>query len=235
MVTRAESAALTRRALLDAAAELLDLGGPEAVTLREVGARAGVSRGAPYRHFTGKDSLLTAVATESWERIADQVHALRTDPALSASDKLRGAVRTLLGVGRDQPHLYQMLLRRPGHRPEELGEGLDRVRRQLCGPAGDPAADRMRAAGRFQDEFLAVVTGLVGERNARHYGALLLTSAHGIADMELSGHLDTGGLGTTADELIDTLVRMVADVGKTAQRSSNPVDANPTGGIGGPR
>jgi len=33
-----------RRALLDAAAELLDAGGPEAVTLREVGARAGVSR-----------------------------------------------------------------------------------------------------------------------------------------------------------------------------------------------
>lgn len=45
MVTRAESAAVTRRALLDAAAELLDLGGPAAVTLREVGARAGVSRG----------------------------------------------------------------------------------------------------------------------------------------------------------------------------------------------
>ncbi|MFI9580865.1 TetR/AcrR family transcriptional regulator [Streptomyces sp. NPDC052236] len=215
MVTRAESAAVTRRALLDAAADLLDLGGPEAVTLREVGARAGVSRGAPYRHFTGKDSLLTAVVTESWERIADQVHALRTDPALSAPDKLRDALRTLLGVGRDQPHLYQMLFRRRGHRPEELGEGLDRVRRQLCGPAGDPAADRIRAAGRFQDEFLAIVADLVGERNARHYGALLLTSAHGIADMELSGHLDKDKLRTTADELVDTLVRMVANAGET--------------------
>ncbi|MFF3247692.1 TetR/AcrR family transcriptional regulator [Streptomyces sp. NPDC002870] len=213
MVTRAESAALTRRALLDAAADLLDLGGPEVVTLREVGARAGVSRGAPYRHFTGKDSLLTAVATESWERIADRVHALRTDPALSASDKLRGALRTLIGVGRDQPHLYQMLFRRRGHRPEELGEGLDRVRRQLCGP-GDPAADRIRAAGRFQGEFLAIVADLVGERNARHYGALLLTSAHGIADMELSGHLGTDGLRTTSDELVDTLVRMVTDAGE---------------------
>ncbi|MYZ39516.1 hypothetical protein GT002_31540 [Streptomyces sp. SID4917] len=92
---------------------------------------------------------------------------------------------------------------------------VDRVRRQLCGPAGDPAADRLRAAGRFQDEFLAVVADLVGERNARHYGALLLTGAHGIADMELSGHLDTGKMRTTAEELIDTLVRMVADAGET--------------------
>ncbi|MFJ2738038.1 TetR/AcrR family transcriptional regulator [Streptomyces sp. NPDC087440] len=248
MVTRAESAALTRRALLDAAAELLDLGGPEAVTLREVGARAGVSRGAPYRHFTGKDSLLTAVATESWERIADQVHALRTDPALSASEKQRGALRTLIGVGRDQPHLYQMLFRRPGHRPEDQGEGIGRVRRQLCGqaggprngqtcdatgeqaggpgegqaggpvdgPIGDPAADRMRAAGRFQNEFLAVVAELVGEENARHYGALLLTSAHGIADMELSGHLGAESLRATSDELVDTLVRLVGDAARTA-------------------
>ena len=44
MTSRLESAAKTRRALLDAAAELLDAGGPEAVTLREVGSRAGVSR-----------------------------------------------------------------------------------------------------------------------------------------------------------------------------------------------
>ncbi len=215
MVTRAESAALTRRALLDAAADLLDLGGPEAVTLREVGARAGVTRGAPYRHFTGKDSLLTAVATKSWERIADQVHGLRADPALSASDKLRGALRTLISVGRDQPHLYQMLFRRPGHRPEDLGEGLDHVRRQLCAPAEDPTAARIRAAGRFQDEFLAIVADLVGEPNAQHYGALLLTSAHGIADMELNGHLATERLRTTSDDLVDTLVDLVTNAGQT--------------------
>lgn len=228
MVTRAESAAITRRALLDAAAELLALGGPEAVTLREVGARAGVSRGAPYRHFTGKDSLLTAVTTEGWQRIGDRVHALRTDPALSATDKLSGALHTLVDVGRDQPHLYQMLFRRPGHRPEELGEGLDHVRRQVCGPAGDPVADRLRAAGRFQDEFLAIVTDLVGERNTEHYGTLLLTGAHGIAEMELSGHLGTGRLLTTAGELIDTLVRVAADADGPAgpvRRPPIPEDA----------
>ncbi|MEU1940933.1 TetR/AcrR family transcriptional regulator [Streptomyces sp. NPDC020125] len=214
MVSRAESAAVTRRALLDAAAELLDLGGPEAVTLREVGARAGVTRGAPYRHFAGKDSLLTAVATESWERIGDQVHTLRTDPALSASEKLCGALRALIGVGRDQPHRYQMLFRRRGHRPGERGEGLDRVRRQLCAPAGDTAA-AVRAAGRFQDEFLAIVAALVGERNARRYDALLLTSAHGIASMEFSDGLDTDTWRNTADELVDTLVRMATDSGDT--------------------
>lgn len=195
MVTRAESAASTRRALLDAAAELVDLGGPEAVTLREVGARAGVTRGAPYRHFADKESLLSAVATESWERLGDRVHALRTDPGLSASEKLRGALRVHIGVGRDQPHLYQMLFRPP--------------------TARDPAEAVRAAAGRFQEEFLAIVAELVGERDAGHYGALLLTSTHGITGMELSGHLDTDRWRTNADELVDTLVRMVADAGET--------------------
>jgi AcrR family transcriptional regulator len=194
MVTRVESAAATRRALLDAAAQLLDLGGPEAVTLREVGARAGVTRGAPYRHFADKDSLLTAVATESWERIGNQVHALRTDPVLPAAEKLRGALRALIGVGRDRPHLYQMM---------------------VAAPARDPEA-AVRAAGRSQDEFLAIVAALVGERNAPHYCALLITSAHGIASMELSCTLGTEKWRTTADELVDTLVRMVSDAGATA-------------------
>ncbi|PRY34071.1 TetR/AcrR family transcriptional regulator [Umezawaea tangerina] len=210
MATRAESAAVTRRSLLDAAAELLDEGGPEAVTLREVGARAGVTRGAPYRHFAGKDSLLTAVAAEGWERVGDRVQALRADPDLPASERLRGALRALIDVGRRQPHLYQLLFKPQGAR----GDGLERVRLQLCGPEGDPTA-AVRAAGRFQDEFQAIVAALVGEADARHYGALLMTSAHGIAGMELSGHLDGDKWRTTADELVDTLVRMVSDASVT--------------------
>jgi hypothetical protein len=53
----------TRETLVSAAAELLDRGGPDAVTLREVGHLAGVSHNAPYKHFAGKESLLAAVAS----------------------------------------------------------------------------------------------------------------------------------------------------------------------------
>ena len=38
-----------------------------------MGARAEVSRGAAYRHFADKESLLAAVGAESWDRIADQL------------------------------------------------------------------------------------------------------------------------------------------------------------------
>src|SRR3954466_876857 len=104
MVTRAESAAVTRRALLDAASDLLDRGGPDAVTLREVGARAGVSRGAPYRHFCDKQSLLTAIAAESWDRLADHMHELREDPQLPPADRMRAALTGVITISREQPH-----------------------------------------------------------------------------------------------------------------------------------
>ena len=52
----------TRESLIAAATALLDAGGPEGVTLREVGRLTGVSHNAPYKHFADKQSLLAAVA-----------------------------------------------------------------------------------------------------------------------------------------------------------------------------
>ncbi len=186
---RIESAAATRRALLDDAAALLDSGGPDAVTLREVGARAGVSRGAPYRHFANKDSLLTAVAAEGWERIGDHMHALQTNSRLLPIDKLRAALVGVITVSRQQPHLYQLM---------------------FSTPAGNPAAT-VQAAQRMCDEFLAIVATVVGEQHAQRYAAILLTGAHGAAGLELSGLLSTDKWHTTAEELIDSLLATVAD------------------------
>ncbi len=60
-----------RAALLAAAAELLDEGGPEAVSLRECARRAGVSHAAPYRHFPTREALLLALGDEGFRWLAD--------------------------------------------------------------------------------------------------------------------------------------------------------------------
>jgi AcrR family transcriptional regulator len=189
-MSRIESAAATRRALLDDAAALLDSGGPAAVTLREVGARAGVSRGAPYRHFADKESLLTAVAVEGWEGIGDHMHKLHSDSQLLPAEKLRAALIGVITVSRQQPYLYQLM---------------------FSTPTGDPAAATVQAAQRMCDEFLAILAAVVGEENAQRYGAILLTGAHGAAGLEMSGLLSTDKWHTTAEELIDTLLATVAE------------------------
>src|SRR5262245_32832486 len=64
-----------RRALLDEALATIRTEGVEGVTLREIGARLGVSRTALYRHFADKQALLGAVATEGFRAMREQLTA----------------------------------------------------------------------------------------------------------------------------------------------------------------
>ncbi|OBI37714.1 TetR/AcrR family transcriptional regulator [Mycobacterium colombiense] len=190
MTTRAESAAATRRSLLEAAGVLLDLGGVEAVTLREVGARAGVSRSAAYRHFADKESLLAVLATNALGELGDLLEAL-VDSDDSPENSLRSGLLSLIELGRTRPHLYRLM---------------------FTPPAGDPT-DAMRVAERAQDLFLDIVSGITGPGQARRYGALLLTSAHGITGLDLSGHMDLDKWHTNAEELVDTLISVLPKAG----------------------
>jgi AcrR family transcriptional regulator len=62
-----------RRALLDEALATIRDEGVEALTLREIGARLGVSRTALYRHFADKRALLAAVATEGFRTLRQRL------------------------------------------------------------------------------------------------------------------------------------------------------------------
>jgi AcrR family transcriptional regulator len=186
VATRSETAAMTRRSLLEAAGALLDTGGPDAVTLREVGARTGVSRSAPYRHFANKETLLTALAANALNQLGDTLERLAggDDPP---EQSLRAALLSLVAIGRTRPHLYRLM---------------------FTTPAGDPTA-AVQAAERTQDLFLGMVGRIVGPQRARHYGALVLTAAHGTTDLELSGHFVWDKWQTNAEQLIDTIIALL--------------------------
>jgi AcrR family transcriptional regulator len=186
VATRSETAAATRQSLLDAAGALLDAGGREAVTLREVGARTGVSRSAPYRHFADKEALLTVLATNAVSRLGDTLERLANsdDPP---EQTLRAALLALTSIGRTRPHLYRLM---------------------FTTPTGDPTA-AVLAANRTWDLFLGIVGRVVGPEQAGQYGALLLTNAHGIASFESSGHLVWDKWQITADELIEMIVSLL--------------------------
>jgi AcrR family transcriptional regulator len=64
-----------RRALVAEAVRTIGSGGVDALTLREVGARLGVSRTALYRHFADKSALLAAVAREGFQQFTTDLQA----------------------------------------------------------------------------------------------------------------------------------------------------------------
>ena len=62
-------------ALLEAAIVLIEEKGVEALSVREVAKKAGVSPGAPFRHFSSKTALLTAVAEQAMLRLSAAVRS----------------------------------------------------------------------------------------------------------------------------------------------------------------
>ncbi|MBP1859718.1 TetR/AcrR family transcriptional regulator [Rhizobium herbae] len=61
--------------LLEAAIALIEEKGVDALSVREVAKRSGVSPGAPFRHFSSKTALLTAVAEQAMGRLTAAVRA----------------------------------------------------------------------------------------------------------------------------------------------------------------
>ena len=64
-----------KRVLIDAALDLVEEVGAEAVSVREAARRAGVSPGAPFRHFPNRVALMTAVAEEAQRRFRAEIDA----------------------------------------------------------------------------------------------------------------------------------------------------------------
>ena len=68
-----------RRVLIDAALQLVSERGMDAVSVREAARRAGVSPGAPFRHFPSRDALIHAVAEEAQRRFRAEIEAALAD------------------------------------------------------------------------------------------------------------------------------------------------------------
>jgi AcrR family transcriptional regulator len=79
-----------RRVLIDAALQLAEEGGAAAVSVREAARRAGVSPGAPFRHFESRDALMTAVASEAQRRFRTEINtAMAEAPANDPLSRFR--------------------------------------------------------------------------------------------------------------------------------------------------
>lgn len=95
-------------ALVREAARTIRTAGVEAVTLRDVGRRLGVSRTALYRHFADKSGLLAAVAREGFQAFS---RALRGawDEAGGGLEGLRAMGTAYIRFARTEPAHYRIM------------------------------------------------------------------------------------------------------------------------------
>jgi AcrR family transcriptional regulator len=162
-----------RAALTRAAASLLDERGVRGVTLREVARRAGVSHGAPYRHFTGREALLEALAWEGFARLASALDA-------AAPRGGREVARTYIRFALAQPDRFRLMYALAAESGREAAWR-------------DALQDTMRA-------FAGAFSGLADARDTRRAAAAAWSLVHGLAQLMLDGHLGAASDGEGPDE-----------------------------------
>ena len=98
-----------RVSLVDEAAAMISEGGAASVTMRAIGSRLGVSRGAPYRHFPDKTALLVAVAVEGFKRLNRRLGASETQASPSSVEQLRRMGEQYVRFALEHPAHYRLM------------------------------------------------------------------------------------------------------------------------------
>ncbi|WP_088986371.1 TetR/AcrR family transcriptional regulator [Micromonospora chokoriensis] len=143
--TRAYHHGDLRRALLTAALEAIEEVGPTALSLRDLARRAGVSHAAPAHHFGDKAGLLTALAAQGFDLLAQAL-------VRAGGDLLEAGVAYVDFAVRRRAY-FEVMFRPELHRPDdaELTAARDRAGAALRSgvaalPGGGAPADTDRDA-----------------------------------------------------------------------------------------
>jgi AcrR family transcriptional regulator len=96
-----------RAALIAVAREALETSSPDAISLKSLALRLGVSQPAPYRHFQNRDALLAAVAADGFVRFREALLQAR-ETAPEGEQFLRSCL-AYLEFGRANKGVYRLM------------------------------------------------------------------------------------------------------------------------------
>ncbi|AZM89829.1 TetR/AcrR family transcriptional regulator [Streptomyces sp. W1SF4] len=172
-----------RSALLEAALELAREGGPDAVSLREVTRRAGVSPNAAYRHFADRGALVHGVSQAAMARVALAMEAEidglppAQDPAEAARARFRAVGTGYIRFAVTEPGWFRTAF----HVPADMTYAADAT------AAGAGGLTPFELLGASLDGL--VETGALPQ--ARRPGAEFLawSAVHGLASLIIDGPL----------------------------------------------
>src|SRR5215510_8355564 len=106
-----------RAALIDAGLKLITRKGVRALTLREIGARVGVSRMAAYRHFSDKADLLAAIREAGFAQFADALEQARSKAAKTFSSRLKAMALAYVRFAAEHPAHFEVMFGWNPHQP----------------------------------------------------------------------------------------------------------------------
>src|SRR5882724_331118 len=106
-----------RAALIETGLELIAEQGVRALTLRELGKRARVSRMAAYRHFRDRAELLGAVQNAGFEQFADALERARLTAGDGFTARMQALSLAYVRFAREHPAYFEVMFG-PSGRPD---------------------------------------------------------------------------------------------------------------------
>jgi AcrR family transcriptional regulator len=185
MGTPTRSRGARRAEILDAAARLFAERGFHGASIEDLGAAVGVSGPAIYRHFSGKEALLTEMLLD----VSSRLHAGAADLVTVAAtplEALEALVRAHIAFSLGEPHLITVHDRELGNVPEPQRRQIRRLQRLyveewvtvLTEVRPGVPAPRLRAATHAVFGLLNSTPHSTGELPREDAAALLYTLAH---------------------------------------------------------
>ena len=171
-----------RDRLVDVGVDLVASEGAQALTLREIARRAGVSHGAPRRYFPTHLELLSAIARRGFAELAERSTAATGDGTAPPREQLTALGRVYLEFAVDSRGMYELMFR---HDLLESGHlGLRDTSLPLFG------------------RLVELVGRVRPDADARVVAGALWANLHGIAQLWGWGSLQ---LATDADDFVPLL------------------------------
>jgi AcrR family transcriptional regulator len=182
-----------RAALLRAAAAEIERGGYENLSLRELAASLGVSRGAPYRHFADRRALLAALATAGFDQLTS-IYRKVTAAGKNPQARLTASGRAYFAFAAERPQLFRLMF------ASDL----------LVSGRRDPTL--IKAANTCYEVFEGLVAATLDDpddRAVKSAAIATISCAYGFALLRMGDRLKPFMVGRlTQDELIDAVLSM---------------------------
>jgi AcrR family transcriptional regulator len=174
-----------RDALVQAALAEVEQGGPEAVSIKALAKKLGVSQPAPYRHFADREALLEAVTAEAFRQFSAVLRDSITKP--SKRSKLSRFAQATLAFGLRRNGIYRLMFA---------------SRTMACTPKGSELRNAaMQTFGLLLDALEAPAVGLIRERHALKIWAAL----HGVVMLAQQGLLTGQVANMSREELVEDI------------------------------
>lgn len=181
-----------RRTLLDVSIDVIDRRGVDALNLRELAARAGVSSGAPYHHFADRAALLSAIADEGFSFLEAAMIRERDAAGGDASSRLAAIGRAYVGFATTHRGYFRVMFRGDPRSAQRV-QATPRTFQILCDAIRDCQRSGVAPAGDWQPLVLTA-----------------WSTVHGLATLWIDGVLPKRGLN--AERLVPIVSTLVSSM-----------------------